>query len=507
MRTLNRLGVMLVAALTLLMSFTRTAAAEVATRAGFAIGHCYAAVDYGFRAVQGAFDRLLLASGMHVALLQAGFLNLSGKRLAEILAEMKKLQDEYAGKEMPAEIGKKWDELSAEGEQLQASADREKKFRSLEDFGREIGDVPLPADRGEKARDGDIAGYLSLGEAVVNSPAYKQFVEANFPKGSFPLLVVPELKRFRGGAAFMPLTRKQREEWEAKAVPTIGTGVLDPQRIADIAQVTAPDKTVLRDVLNVSRTNANAVEYVREDSYTRAADTVAHGAAKPQAAAVYSLQTATVRTIAVWIPATVQMLADWPALRNLIDNRLLWDLRKVEEEQVMYGGGTGQDFAGIVPNAGTDIDDVDGRVSGATNIDRVRIGMTEVLSAGYEPNALVLHPADWEGIVLAKGSDAHYLSQVFPSQDGQLRLWGLQVVETVAAQANAGVATEARNLVVGDFRRGATLWIREDASVMVGMQNDDFTKNLRTILAEERAAFAVTAPDAFAVYETRASAT
>jgi hypothetical protein len=45
--------------------------------------------------------------------------------------------------------------------------------------------------------------------------------------------------------------------------------------------------------------------------------------------------------------------------------------------------------------------------------------------------------------------------------------------------------------------RGATLWDRQQATVAVGWKDDDFIKNLRTIRAELRAAFAVRRPKAF----------
>lgn len=449
----------------------------------------------------------VLAAPAHAAGALLALSPAATRDLKSIMKELLEIQEEYKGKAMPADVGKKFRELAQEGEALQEEADREKQIKNLERFSREVPDPALPADPAGKSRtqgDNQIAGYLTLGEAVVRSEAFKSFASANFPRGTFPVLAVQQLHK-----GFVPLTRKQREEWEAKiaTVPTLGTGVLEPARLADIVQVTADDQTVLRDVLNVSQTTSSSVEYVREESYTRAAAPVAHGATKPFGALAYTLQTATVRTLAVWIPVTVQMLSDWPALKNLIDNRLLYDLRKEEEEQVMYGGGSGQEFAGIVPNAGHDISVSDARVTAPTIVDQVRIGMTDVKRSGYQPNALVIDPLDWEAIVLTKGDDDHYLAQVFPDNDGNMRVWGLKVVETVAAEENAGNATEARNLVVGDFKRGATLWIREEASVVIGMQNDDLTKNLRTILAEERAAFAVTAPDAFAVLETQASAT
>jgi HK97 family phage major capsid protein len=433
---------------------------------------------------------------------------------AKLVGELQALLNKMEEGPLSEAEGKDATAKAKEAEALQAQIDEYERLNGIVTKSREVVDPPLPETKEQKAAvaasgENEIAGYLTLGEATVMSPAFRSFAESNFPKGHFPILAVETLRGVKGTrTGYMPLTKRMRQEWEAKAVPTLGAGVIEPMRLSDITQAVANDQTVLRDVLNVSRTGAtDSVSYVRRESFTRAATPVAHAAAKPEAALEYAIDTATVRTLAVWIPVTVQMLSDWPALRNLIDTDLLYDLRKVEEEQVMYGDGTGQNFDGIVPNAGHDIAVADNRVTSPTIVDQIRVGMTEVRTSGYQPNALVIHPIDWEEVVLTKGDDDHYLAQIFPSADGGMRVWGLRVVETVAAEENAGVATEARNLVVGDFQRGATLWIREEANVQVGMKNDDFTKNLRTVLAEERAAFAVRAPDAFAVLETQASAT
>ena len=60
--------------------------------------------------------------------------------------------------------------------------------------------------------------------------------------------------------------------------------------------------------------------------------------------------------------------------------------------------------------------------------------------------------------------------------------------------------------LTGAFDLGAQLFDREQSSVMTGFENDDFTRNLITILAEERLALAVYRPEAF-IYGTLAEKT
>lgn len=435
------------------------------------------------------------------------------KDLKKLLSELHKTQEEWKGENMPEDVGKVFEEKAHEAEELQHQIEEEDRItrtKKLERFLREIPDsesakLPAPKDTAPESRA--IVGYLSLGAYITAQKSYQDFVEAGTPKGQFALGRIEELVVAPDGKSYVGVTKAQKDEIEQKAVPTIGTGVIDPQRLTITPQVTADQRLRIRDVMQVGRTSSGSIEYVREESFTRAAATVAATVAKPQAASEYTLQTSPVRTIAVWQPATTQQLADIGQMQSLINSRLTYDVRLEEEELIMYGGGTTV-FEGLTVVSGTtDIAVADNRLTSPTIIDQIRVGITEVMVAGYEPNAVVIHPYDWEKAILTKGTDNHYLAQVFPNADGSLRLWSLQVVETTsAANRDDPSAVDARNLVVGDFQRGAGLFIREDLSVSVGMINDDFTKNLRTVLAEERAAFAIFAPKAFAKLLTQASA-
>jgi HK97 family phage major capsid protein len=69
-------------------------------------------------------------------------------------------------------------------------------------------------------------------------------------------------------------------------------------------------------------------------------------------------------------------------------------------------------------------------------------------------------------------------------------LWGLPVVESDGMSRG--------DFLVGAFRLAATLFDREEAAILVSTEDqDNFVKNLVTILAEERLALAITRPTAF----------
>jgi HK97 family phage major capsid protein len=377
-----------------------------------------------------------------------------------------------------------------------------------------IQDVPdpmLPAVEMKAATA--VVGYVTPGQLFAVSPALRAFAQARFPRGQTSLPVEMKnllpIKGMLDGSGVIGLTQPEVETYKAAVeklerkdvtdvIPVFGTDVIAPSRVDRFVQDTRPDFLTLRDLLNVSPTSSPVIDYIAEVSYSESAGIVSEGATKPQAAAEYEKRRANVVTIAVWIPVTEQQLADAPALINRINNRLLWDVRKAEEQEIGYGDGSGEHFTGLF-DSGTGIDAMRDE-AGDTLIDIVRRGITDVMTDGYNPNGLWIHPIDWETIELAKGSDGNYVWAIIRDLLGP-RIWGLRVVQGVGTRIRGGTTT---NMAVGDWQNGATLYDRQQASISVGWINEQFIENMRTIRAEERVAFALEAAKAFRIYETAA---
>jgi len=258
-------------------------------------------------------------------------------------------------------------------------------------------------------------------------------------------------------------------------------------------------------LINRTPTESDTIEYVKEDTFTNnaafvaeatgfvatALDAGAGSGSKPESALAYSTQTATVRTMAHWIPVTNRMLADAPAIRGIIDSRLLFGLQQKLQAQIVSGNGSGENLTGILNAAGI------GVVGKGTDsgIDALYKGRTYVVWTGYgRPTAFVLNPVDWQNIRLARETANTALSPgqyLFgpPSLTGFGTLWGIPVVED--PNVTAGTA------LIGDFNQGATLFDREQGAVRVGTVNDQFIRNMQTILAELRVAFVVWRPAVF----------
>lgn len=389
-----------------------------------------------------------------------------------------------------------------EAEALQKDVESYERLAGLATKGRQAVDPALPADvrrpgetmpetKGVGADGTEVVGYLPLGEAFVQSPEFKSYVANGMQAGTLSAPV-----QFKGLRE--PYVEVTRHMLESKAIPTLGAGFIRTDRVGIVAQAARPYRLLLRDLLNISQTSSSQVEYVTEDAIPESAAPVAEAGTKPETTAVFGIATAPVRTIAVWQPVTEQMLQDVPNIANLLNGRMLYQLGRAEEKQFMYGSGAGQNLQGILTLGG--VPSITRTVTNTTNLDRIRIGITDVLVAGYEPNGVAVHPTDWEAIVLLKATDNAYIwTVVTDPQTGRSRVWGLAVSETTAMKNPANLQ---RFLLVGDFQNGATVWDRQQAAAQVGWINDQFITNQRTLRVEERLAFGVHAPLAFAKYET-----
>lgn len=236
------------------------------------------------------------------------------------------------------------------------------------------------------------------------------------------------------------------------------------------------------------QTGSDTVEYVKEDLFTNAAAFTAEATAssgtsgrKPESALAYSTATATVKTMAHYIPVTNRLLADAPAIRGIIDGRLLLGLALVLETQIISGDGAGENFTGLL-NAGIQNQ---GQTGGETKLDSIFRGRTKVKVTGLaNPSVVVMHPNDYQTIrLLREGTATGQYLMGPPSQTGAVTVWGLPIVESQAVSSGTAL--------VMDPQTGFALFDREQAAVRVGYIDDQFIRNMQTMLAELRAALVV----------------
>ncbi|HWA18965.1 MAG TPA: phage major capsid protein [Devosia sp.] len=256
------------------------------------------------------------------------------------------------------------------------------------------------------------------------------------------------------------------------------TGILGP----------AERELTIRDLLLPGRTSSNAVEYVEETGYTKAAATVGETDPRPQSDLKFDLKTSNVKTIGHFIAASKNILADVPMLQSYIDTRMRYGLKLEEEEQILAGDGLGNNLKGILSYASPFYQSTYSDEANDTRIDTIRRAVLQVRVAELKPTFVALNPVDWAGIELTKDDVGRYI-WVNVQVGGTPQIWRLAVIETTA-------------LNDGEFLVGATMgaqvFDRQDAAVEVSTEHADyFTNGKVAILAEERLALTVTRPESF----------
>jgi len=386
--------------------------------------------------------------------------------------DLKTLQTEFnaSWKSLKGLLDQQADEMRTHGETAQSTADSitamEKKIDQYEQELKGVTDKYKDFEtKMQRPSFGGGERAKSAGDLLIESDSYK-----NMGSGEF-----------KASQSLKGFFTKDLDSTDPK-----GGYLVSPQTLAGV--LTPPQEDLrIRDLLNVQRTTSNAIEYIVETGFTNASAVAPEKSLKPQSDLTFDIESATVKTLAHWIPATRQIIQDAPMLRNYVDGRLTYGLALTEEAQILYGDGVGDNMAGIMTNP--NVQNVGGVAAADTRIDHLRRAITRTLLAGYPATGIVLHPSDWEDIELQKGTDGHYI-WVSVVNGGETRLWRVPVVQSTGM--NEG------EFLVGAFGLAGQLWDREQANVRISEHHADyFARNMLAILAEERLALTVYRPEAF----------
>lgn len=407
-----------------------------------------------------------------------------------------------AGRELSTEEKGDYAEAMAKGRdllaQIKAARADEAILSDARALADEIGPGAVADLDGQKGAAGALARVKNLGLEVVNSLEFKAAM-APFKGG-----MVPERSRF------------QSDPIAVKSLFTGGddtsAGVFVTPEQTGILEMLGRRPLTIRDLISKRTTGSDTVEYVVQSAHTNNAAPVAEattsaaptadpttgatilaagGGYKPEGSWGFTRKTATVKTIAEWVPATKRALADAGQLQGLINDELRKDIAETEEVQIVTGDGTGENLEGILSTSG-----IQSQAFVTDLFTTSRKAITKARTVGrVVPNGFAFNPEDVEKIDLARegaGTGA-FLGQG-PFSMGPRTLWGVPVVETEAVAAGQGL--------LGDFSK-AVLWDRQQTTVtMTDSHADFFIRNMVAVLAEERVAFGVTRPAAFVTVAT-----
>ena len=383
--------------------------------------------------------------------------NVDGKYTSEQKEEIKKRNDE---------LGELVEDLGIEKKKIQNA-------KAIEEDMKPVSEMPLAGEQKE---------VKSVGEQFVNSDAYKNYL-SNGVKGVDSHI---ETKTTLTTTGYPPEVLRQPGILES--------ALRDPNAVIS-----------LFDVIN---TDQNAFSYLEETTFTNNAAEAAEGSAVGEAALAFTEQTESIRKLGVFLPVTDELLADESGIQGYLNSRLQTMIRLRLDSQLLTGNGTAPNLEGILDAGKSSVGSTAfGSYSG--NLDRIGAiygAITDIrVNAFTEPDAIIMHPNDWNAVVTSVGADfagtssAGYAekSPLFVAAGGMgagpaAQIWGLKVVPTTAITENT--------VLVGKFGGGeaANIVMRQGMELAVSDSHSDFfTKNQLAIRATMRVGFPVYREAAF----------
>lgn len=235
-------------------------------------------------------------------------------------------------------------------------------------------------------------------------------------------------------------------------------------------------ESVIRKYANVAKANGRSVTYAEFAAEEGDAEWVPEGGVKPMMSAKVSEVNVVAGKVALGAKLTEETLTDLPQLVAEIRAEIINRIGLAEEEGILNGNGEGGTVKGVSENmAGFSLGSL--KIEKPNTFDAIVAAYTQIISTSnmaYRPNLVLINPLDYASMQLTKDVNGQYLR---PFTTGDELVQGLQVVTTTAVAQGT--------IIMGDFNY---LNIRDtwELTVTFGWENDDFTKNLVTMIGEKR---------------------
>ena len=228
------------------------------------------------------------------------------------------------------------------------------------------------------------------------------------------------------------------------------------------------------------RTAANTIEWVYESGQEGTIDGTAEGTQKDQIDNDFVVTSVALVKRAAYFKVSTEMLDDVAFMEGWLRNKLIVRLFLDVDNQVLNGNGSAPKLKGIIAYAtafaaGT----FAGTVDSANDADSLVVAANQIRLANHNgPLTIMMHPSDVAALKLVKlsASDKRYVERLM-MVGSAMSLDGIPIIE------NTNIAQG--DFLIGDFAKG-TIVEKSGIEVEIGLDGSDFTKNMRTILAEWR---------------------
>jgi len=230
----------------------------------------------------------------------------------------------------------------------------------------------------------------------------------------------------------------------------------------------------MMEISNVGTTTSKYVVYIQQTQQASSAWTT-EAELKQDGEIKWEEVSSEVKKVAGFVKVSKEMLEDLAFVRSEINTVLMEQIEQAIDYSMINGAG-GNDLNGVIGNVpGFAAGGFAGTIIGANIIDVIQVCKAQIQAANFQPTHVVMNPEDKAKFELTKTSTGEYTYPMFFT--GAENVAGLIVV----ASNNITAGT----ILVGDFSK-LIVKVREAVNLTVGYENDDFTRNMVTIIAEAR---------------------
>lgn len=237
----------------------------------------------------------------------------------------------------------------------------------------------------------------------------------------------------------------------------------------------ARQRPFMMSISNTGSTDRPSVVWTQKVNPEGEALFIGEGVVKPLIDFNISTTRTDAKKVADKIKVSTEMLDDIDFMASEIENELIYQIEIKTSTQLLSGDGLGDNLAGLDTFAGgyvlTSV-----KTTEPNNADAIRAAITQVRTMFFMPDIVVVNPIDATNLELTKASDGHYIMPPFMAADGT-RIAGVRVIEETGIPVGS--------VLVGDMTR-FRVRIYKAIAIYYGWVNDDFEKNLVTVIGEQR---------------------
>ncbi len=255
-----------------------------------------------------------------------------------------------------------------------------------------------------------------------------------------------------GGSAYLP-------------VPEILPGFVDLAR----------QKPFLENYVNVAGTSRSKIVWTNKVNPEGNAAFIGEGEVKPLVSFSLETEVSNAKKVADKIKVSEEMIDDIDYMAGEIENELRYLVDIKVDDQLLAGDGLGDNLKGVTEYVGgyvqTGIETSDPNYS-----DAILAAAAQIANLNFTPNRAFIGIIDGANMDMQKAEDGHYILPPFATSDGRV-IKGIPVTETNRIPAGHLLVLDTSKYKVRNYK---------SFTIRYGWVNDDFEKNLITVIGERR---------------------